>query len=748
MRYYLPKDHKGQPLSLRCSEVEFTAHVGSGLSIYMRFLKMTGWLFVIATIIAVPQFVANAAGNGLHLNWPWDSTACHESIAGKSGLTRFASQCMSSVGWLFYAVLLGNASFDAVNTFGWMHLVSELLLSTVFCVYVYWMWLYSSQTLAQMEQSRTRASDFAVAVTRLPAQGTGTQSVKSHFSFFGVVASVALSVENQHVLSLLREQHGLRGEWRRLHVRYTRAARATASSCGAPTERMVRDAELALSKLVACQRNLQIARLRANRCTGHAFVTFERKQDAAKCVRHFELIRRHERSRDGISAASVDFRQLFFRTPSGSSHKIDVSRAPEPSDILWENLRFSRLQQRTSNLKTTCVLFLMSCMSTVLIALANINATMYSLGALTTLWSTPVIIAANVLIFILVPQLAIRAERHHFRSALHVHMLLKMVFFQTFNTCATASIFLFLLWRDVKPSDSSFSSCPLPQTPQPLPGELCWGAYGSLDFNGRCVRHWFTTGAIALMNALVGDLTAILGLIELVRPDKLIVRYVIAPRAPSQAEMNQIYALDSEMYLPFRYQLGLKVVFIAIVFCPAIPLLLPFAAIFMFVSYHIDRFNLLRVFKPPPRTTDRTVTMSVLYILPAAVFGHVWMAIFFYSKQVGLAVPLVYYIALFTLAWFVMFRISRELRRQTRGVIKEDAMEMTEMGAEPPCEDDDLADTELRSHSDIELYVPPLTNTLLGSIYQERAATRIPVTQVDSVAHGAYGGSGGTVQGS
>ena len=44
-----------------------------------------------------------------------------------------------------------------------------------------------------------------------------------------------------------------------------------------------------------------------------------------------------------------------------------------------------------------------------------------------------------------------------------------------------------------------------------------------------------------------GDLTAILGLIEFVRPDKLITRYLVAPRAPTQAEMNQIYALDSEL---------------------------------------------------------------------------------------------------------------------------------------------------------------------------------------------------------
>ena len=97
--------------------------------------------------------------------------------------------------------------------------------------------------------------------------------------------------------------------------------------------------------------------------------------------------------------------------------------------------------------------------------------------------------------------------------------------------------------------------------------------------------------------------------------------------------MNRLYEMDGDIYLPFRYQLVLKFIVIAFMFCSAIPLLLPFGTFFMFVSYRVDRYNLLRVFKPPPRTTDRTVTLSVLYILPIAVFLHLWMAIFFYSKQ-------------------------------------------------------------------------------------------------------------------
>jgi len=188
--------------------------------------------------------------------------------------------------------------------------------------------------------------------------------------------------------------------------------------------------------------------------------------------------------------------------------------------------------------------------------------------------------------------------------------------------------------------------------------------------------------------------------------------------------MNEIYALDSELYLPFRYQLVLKIVLITFTFCSAIPLLLPFAALFMYLSYYIDRYNLLRVFKPPPRTTDRTVTTSVLYILPAAVCGHVSSVVFFYSKQAQLEVPSIYYIALAAFALLVLVRITTELRTQKQRPIKEDTSE------------DDKEMTEdrwggttsslLSMHLDAigELYVPPLTSTLLMSIYREKAARR------------------------
>ena len=164
---------------------------------------------------------------------------------------------------------------------------------------------------------------------------------------------------------------------------------------------------------------------------------------------------------------------------------------------------------------------------------------MHNHGLLTTVWSTPAIIVCNVVIFVSVPQLSIHMERHHTRSGQHMHMLIKMVFFQLFNTVVASLSFMFLKWE----MPTRHPSCPLIHPPLP-PAGACFDpardGFEYLDFTTVCVTHWYTTGAVVLINAVIGDLTAILGLIEFIRPDKLITRYLVAPRAPTQAEMNQV----------------------------------------------------------------------------------------------------------------------------------------------------------------------------------------------------------------
>ena len=85
------------------------------------------------------------------------------------------------------------------------------------------------------------------------------------------------------------------------------------------------------------------------------------------------------------------------------------------------------------------------------------------------------------------------AVRHHYRSYQHMHMLLKMTFFQIFNTSVSVLAFLFLTW-DV----DSNTACPLssPSSGRARPAFACThmrlGGPGLLeiDVDALCVSHW------------------------------------------------------------------------------------------------------------------------------------------------------------------------------------------------------------------------------------------------------------------
>ena len=184
--------------------------------------------------------------------------------------------------------------------------------------------------------------------------------------------------------------------------------------------------------------------------------------------------------------------------------------------------------------------------------------------------------------------------------------------------------------------------------------------------------------------------------------------------------------------------------------------------------------------KPPPRTTDRTITLSVLYVLPLAVVAHMWMAIFFYSKQARLErvpplplqiprrftcaaceqarldVPLLYFALLGVLSAFFMARLSAEIsRRQAPQVAPPyplgdgadsrddaDATAWTEASSENGRDGKTTSpaggqsDAEgLDAHLDrIELYVPPLSAHLLNDWHatvaqrdpSERRSSQLP----------------------
>ena len=109
-------------------------------------------------------------------------------------------------------------------------------------------------------------------------------------------------------------------------------------------------------------------------------------------------------------------------------------------------------------------------------------------------------------------------------------------------------------------------------------------------------------------------------------------RQLLARVAPNQQLMNDAYALDNPRYLPFRLQLVLKFICLGLIFSSAVPILYFLIALFMGLSWYIDKWNLLRVWKPLPVTSPRMIRVAVHVILPLSVAAHSAMTLVFYSN--------------------------------------------------------------------------------------------------------------------
>ena len=87
-----------------------------------------------------------------------------------------------------------------------------------------------------------------------------------------------------------------------------------------------------------------------------------------------------------------------------------------------------------------------------------------------------------------------------------------------------------------------------------LPAHISGGFYNSNPWLWF-PRSWYPTGAVLIINSLVGDLFVIGVLIDCVRPPDLLLKFILAPRAKTQGRMNELYSIPADITLALRTQL-------------------------------------------------------------------------------------------------------------------------------------------------------------------------------------------------
>lgn len=352
-------------------------------------------------------------------------------------------------------------------------------------------------------------------------------------------------------------------------------------------------AVLAASRLEEFERDSQAMAERQYSCAGVAFISYATPAEARQCITRCNSRRR----------ATM---RLFMGA------RLWAQRAPEPSDIIWENLEVDANERARRQLRSTSITLLISLLGTAVITLidqvntiglVDYNVHCSSSGLLNLICeglyylavALPLILA-NVILFVTTPILATTIERHHTISGMENTMLLKMAFFQVFNTVVAAFSFLV--------TDSRLG--------------------------GAFTREWYTLGGTLIVQVAVGDWLLMLPLLELLRPDGIVNRWR-ASWAKTQLQMDRLYTLQATYYLSFRAQLSAKFVVLCVMFGTGMPMLYLIGAGYFWAALYIDRYNLLRRVSPPPRTGAHQTLTLTLIVFPFALGMHVMMAYFFFK---------------------------------------------------------------------------------------------------------------------
>ena len=581
----LPHDQNGELLPLNCP-IECFQAFGSGIYTYMLWVQLMRKTFLVAFAFNIANMVHNITGGELKKE---ASVWSIHTLGNVSRLnTSYGATEVLVLGVLLYAMFEGvrlvrsqAALLQPYATPADLTImVSGLPLDTV-----------DSHRITRLcsEFGRVMHATVAPAVRELLLRMEGRQRLVEALQSARIALYMANRQEKTRRVSRLSSVKGA-------SFRYPVGSSKRGEL--APRERrgyLMGQVESAQQMLDAhdreSERVAEEARTAEAPSSGVAFVTFAEPEEARQAIA-------------GLNDHTNP--KLVLQ-----GNRLTAERAPEPTDVLWENLQVSAAERWSRQLVALGITLAISLFGTAIIAtICYVNSEQIVsamvdlpsglggllLGLLFNLVMTLPVIVGYVSLFITVPIMAARYERYATFASKELHVMLRLTFFQVFNLVVASAAFL------IDPTVRENSG-----------------------------RKWFALGGALLANFMFGDCILIQVLLDFVKVDTVVNRNCLAPKATTQLEMDRLYTAEADIYLAFRLQLAGKFVVICAMFGSAIPILYLIAALYFWLAAWIDRYNLLRRIAPPPVTGPDLTQAAALGVVPLAVLLHVVMALVFFS---------------------------------------------------------------------------------------------------------------------
>jgi len=348
---------------------------GAAVTNYFKFLKFLFWLFLVLSLVGLPDLVLNIFGpQGGHL------TGGLADIAVTSIGNLAPSQVISNATSTLFVRVPGcyeggyydfncDMTKERVGLFyAWLDVIVVVILLVSFV----WLTVFESKEEASLNKFTVTTSMFSVTVSNLPEDSTEVEiknALKTAMVHQGFpkpkIQTIFMGYDNENEIKkatkrgvLLKRKVELTEKHRYdvTQIRSSDDGGSTDEKKAAHIAKLRKNFLSELSKVSALIRYEDQYFEKVTATKEHvlcAFITFSRVEDAINCVKTYSM------SNTGF------FKQMCGLSPQMlfKGKILRASRAPEPSTIIWENLRYTVSERFGRRLLTTIVTLFLTILS-------------------------------------------------------------------------------------------------------------------------------------------------------------------------------------------------------------------------------------------------------------------------------------------------------------------------------------------------------------------------------------------------
>jgi len=554
----------GKPLSYFTERSEVLVRIGPSGLLYLRFLQITFFFLFALSVIEVGHTYI------FYMNNPSTVNVIYR---------------LSIANWT--PALNGNY----IETIILASLEAAALIC--FVLYVKLFGLYRDYLNKGADKIIRSVAEYSVHVKRVPKDEPeyGTMRLRKFFNHFGRVIDVKFGLDSGNVTKwkkkLLKLEHSIKHSqaiidsgkasiFYRPYLRYKiyKERRQYASL----------DAKI---KQKLEQENFK--------CTGDAFVTFNSERARYMCLHYF--------NRPLIQTLCSNMR---FLANSNKLVSFRVSEAKPHTDIIWENLEygfFSRYLRRS-------VALLIALITLVVCVVSSFYLTQYQNSTLKALYQgykQSGINYAISLVMVISGQIASYImyglgdfEKHRSKSSKQTSQLTKLALMLCAVGVCVMGPFM---------TEASNLSQTVPLINRPLEA-----FYESDDFYYQLLTS-FVLGVVA---------NVVIQVVQM--PAYWLYKVVCARLAVTQEELNRAH-MPPLFDFTFRYSSQLRLVMLALCFSGLFPCALYITCVGLFLSYFVDKFNLIKVFAKNNKVEDHMTENAVWCLCLAWLVRYILMAV-------------------------------------------------------------------------------------------------------------------------